>query len=213
MADKSLPAVAKQYNSILEMASDVKEEDVIYEARCKICNLEIRHEVEQYWEAKKRSHMPVVRLLEEKGIEIDDKSVARHMWKHYVTQQKKLSLKDYAVKLSVLEKVKSDRLSTISLCRAALINEFMDIGSRNETLDLFELRKNVELMIKLSAEIMAIEKSEKDFFDEWKPAKIVIEKLTQIIQLEGENAPVETRLMMAKVVDTLYSSCEGLAQK
>ncbi len=108
MADETLPATQKEYKSVLDLVTDVREEDVIKEPRCKMCNWEHRVEAEQYWEAKRRQHSTVVRFCEDRGFRIDDKSVANHMFKHYAAQQKKLAIKDYAEKLKLYEQVSAD---------------------------------------------------------------------------------------------------------
>lgn len=210
MSDNNLPVEQKPQKSILELAADVQEDDLITEPRCKLCNWEHRLQAEQYWESKRRQHSTVVRFCEDRGFKIDDKSVARHMFKHYDAQQKKLAIKDYAEKLQFFGKASADRIHNVDLCRKALIKELLEIGHMADRLTGSEKLKASETVIKLTAAICAVDESEKKFYDDWKPAKLVIEKLTQIVQIEGENAPIETKMLMAKVVDTLYHSVEGV---
>lgn len=210
-AKEEAQAIVKaEYADIFELAASFDEDDIISSSKCKLCKSPNRFEAEEYWEQKKQNNSAVVRFLQDKGEDISDKAVASHMREHYLPQQKRLLVKGYADKLKAYAGIKNDRLADIAVSRAVLIKELMEIGAQSEELPLFERRKNAETIIKLVGQILACDEQERKHNEEWKPAKIIVEKLEQIIQVELDSAPAEAKPVLAKVVQTLFNDLEGV---
>jgi hypothetical protein len=206
-----LPVVRREYEDVFDLAEDINEEDVIYVAKCKVCRSGHRDLAEEYWETKQRNSLAVVRFLADKGEVVSDKAVKNHMEEHYLVQQRKLMVRRYASRLKEYASLKGNRLKDIALCRGVLIKKLMEIDAASESLPLWEQVKTSDIVTKLVAGIMSCNESERKFNEDWKPARVVIEKLEQIVQVELEHAPDAAKPVLAKVVSTLFDGLEGVS--
>ncbi len=198
----------KIYDDIFALAADIKEKDAVARSNCKLCGSEYRTAAEEYWLEKKQSVPAVVRFLEEKGEKTTYKAVNNHMQEHYAPHQSLLSVKRYVEKLRSYATLKEDKIAMLSLCRTILLKEMLEIGAEGDQLPFMERRKNAEILTKLQTSILACDEQERKINEDWKPARIIVEKLQQIIQVQLVDATENEKRTLAKVVETLFNEVE-----
>ncbi len=197
-------------DDVLSLVANISEADIVKpRSNCKLCNCEFRAEAEDYWDRKGKNASAVVRFLADKGVDVTDKPVKNHMEDHYEEQKRALRLKNYAEKIRGFANVKTDRVRGIEICRGILMRRLLDLDSQVDALPLEEQRRTTELVTKVIAQINACDEAERKFNEDWKPAKIVIEKLEQIVQVELATADDSAKPVLARVVSTLFDGLEG----
>lgn len=201
----------EQYESVLDIFNDIPEDLIETKENCKLCTCEHRAEAEAYWEKTKYNASAVVRLLEGKGFSVTDKAVSNHMKYHYSSQKRKIATKQYVGQLQEFLKVKVNRIQEINMLRAVLIKELLDIGAEGDALSLPERRKNAEILSKISSQILSCNESERKMTEDFRPVHIFVEKLTDIIEIEIQNATPETKTKLTNVVNALYREVEGIS--
>ena len=210
MPDRTDLVPKKKYNDLFDLTDATSEGEARINDKCKLCKSPHRADAEEYWMAKRRNHAAVVHMLSERGEDISDKSVKRHMEQCYLPGLKRMMVKGYANRLKDYVSVESNRLRDIEICRAVLTKSMVEMAAEAELQPVFEQAKLTELVLKIVAQIMACNEQERKINEEWKPANVVIEKLNQIVRIELDHASEDVKPVLAKVVSTLYDEMKGL---
>ena len=197
------------YKSLQEMALDVSDTEIIMKSNCKLCNSDHRADAETLFDKTNR-FQSVVDLLANRGEKISFKAVKNHLEQHYIAQERRLRVRDYAVHLQDYLKVKGDFMDDLMMCRAIIRKELMEIGSESNGLSSRDRTKNTELLTKLMGQLMLCAEQERKHKGETHLAEVMLAKLISIVDAEKLNAPQEVQVRLAKVVNTLVDNMEKL---
>jgi hypothetical protein len=118
------------------------KDEIIVEPRCKICNSELRTEVEELFEKRgKDNYHAIQRHLISKGMDIGAQSVRRHFVLHYIPQERAIRLKQYGESITSLMGIKRERRQNLYERLAMVTDMIYDLSSLYREANLEEQLK------------------------------------------------------------------------
>lgn len=175
-----IDAIERTYGELFKKVSDLNDKDIIMRSNCKFCNHPIRVEAEERWERANRGSFVVVEKIfktyEEKnpGVEtMTYSNITNHLKTHYAQQDKQLRKREYMNRLTTMMNYKIDQEKQFELLTAALVDQFMKIGSDANICPV----KQSDAMTKLSKNLIDIAVTQTKLRGELDVMSIVKEKL------------------------------------
>lgn len=171
-------------------------------ADCKLCNSKHKKDAHDLYE-RSPSIQGVFNFLKEKGEEISYGAVRKHLNNHYSVQDSDSDLKDLADRLSKWEKYDTSDAVLLPQYIKLLNIEFLDlVGNRSVGED--QRRKNIELALKISAQIDVFKKQLRDISKEMKPVEVIFTNLHRIIEVKiRDSKSPEVKRILAEIYEQI----------
>lgn len=187
---------------ICKIADKITDEDIeIVGPKCKTCASPYREEVEEKYEKTKNyreTHRFFKTLEKDKEKLPSMPALISHIVDHYEQGRRNKKLKTYGASLRKKYGRQTRRdgiLESITITR----HELYRLGAENNVIDdLDEVRKNCDLMNKMVATLVGLEKELYDFDKRLEPVEIFVEKLKDVLSdkiKSSDNPEIKNTLM------------------
>lgn len=185
----------------------------ITKTNCRLCQVEYREEVEQWYEEQPRKNFTAIknRIKQEKGDEISLPAIKNHLVLHYDVVKKNEILQEYAEDLQKWVETQGNKVTSLKARTAALEREMMMLVSQGESLVGDERRKNSEMVRKLSETILLHQTKMDEMEEDLKPVGIVFNQLQIIVTNElKENNNLMLKKTILRIVEKLKDAVGDL---
>jgi hypothetical protein len=175
---------------------------------CKLCNSKLRKEAEELYDRQKNV-AAVHRWLKEKGEDISYPAVNNHINQHKNREQENTDLREFASETQKWSRLSKDSESLYNRYIDTLDREYNLLMAQAARLDLSEKRKNIELCLKISAQIDAYKVKLKELDLEKRPVEIFVDTLNRIIKVKLQDVKnPEVKRVLEDVVQQLNREVE-----
>ena len=204
-----IQVVPKNNSSLLRLTNKEIEETAFTKSNCKLCTSKYRAELEQFYEDK-RNMRSVVSELKNYGEEISYSAIRNHFIYHYLPQQKKLTIKEYASTIKELMQDQKDRREQLVERYAMTQDYYYDLSSIIPSLEREERFKNVE-KIKILADLLSdIEEKIAEIDKAMEPVQVILGNLVAFFKERMQKASEETKRALNDILDDLANSTKNL---
>lgn len=200
--------VQNSFVSHFDLMIKSKDNDIITVDKCRLCQSKLKEEAHKKFD-ETNNIAAVCRLLKEKGEVISHPAVSNHINNHYRPIQEKQNLYEYGKKLQKWGQIKASDVEMFNRYITMLDMEAMRLSAENQNLEIDQQRKNLEIIIKISQQIVQIKEMLKKSEAEKRPVQIIIDSLNRIIsiKLEDDKSP-EVKQALKDVVDQLLKDMD-----
>jgi hypothetical protein len=150
---------------------------------CKLCNSKLRKEAEELFDRQKNISA-VHRFLKEKGEEISYPAVNNHINQHKNREQLNTDLREYANELQKWAQLSKEDDVLYKRYIDSLDAEYNKLMSEAPRLDPGERRRNLELALKISQQVLVFKDQVKKLELEKRPVEIFVDTLNRIIRVK-----------------------------
>jgi hypothetical protein len=207
-----IASIENTYDGLFATLHKLDPHDVITRSNCKLCNHPYRAETERKFEEVGRAYTTTFNFIKawEKDnpqpVPINFTNVRSHLLQHYLKQERKIWLKEYAIDLKALMDYKVDQDHKFEMLGASLELKLHEIAS-DPTLDIL---KQADVMTKLVKSILEITVTQAKLRGEMQSVNIVIDKFQHVwFKLVNSQPNEEVKRALLDGLDTFQSELQG----
>lgn len=178
-------------------------DDAPVRGNCKLCNTKNRKEAEALFE-RTGSIQAVYNFLREKSEDISYGAVRKHLANHYQQHQSDMSMKELVDRMGKWSNIDMQDEALLRRWAMWLDMEGAALAAENPNLPIQERRKNIELMNKISQQIITIRQYLRERHADMLPVEIVFKNLYRIIEIKIQDVKnPEVKKVLKDVIDQL----------
>lgn len=209
--DKPILKKSKNFKSsvLLDIAGNSSEE-VISKINCKVCSSEFRREAEEKYDLTNNIRTSWL-FIREKGVDVSFPSFRNHLLRHYIANQRRMQIKEYAEDIEEILVQKRDKRSQLLEKIAMLEKEMYDLASSNSNVNLEEKRKNNEVIRKMAETSLNYQNAIDEMDNQLKPLDIMLQNFQNIISEElKRNKSEEVKNALMNVFNKLTNTVQDI---
>jgi len=187
--------------------------DRIEKPNCIVCQSEYREEIEQMYESQKKTNYSAIRnkMKDDHDFEISRHALRNHLVRHFGKISDNESLQDYSEVVQQWVDMQGNKAASMKARIAVLEREYFTIANQSDDVDLFERRKNAEVLKKLAETLLLYENKLSEISEEAKPVNVLFNQLTVIVNDEmAQVDSVTSKKLVGKILARLKESCGGM---
>ena len=210
MAKNDTIQLAVKNKSALSRLLNRDDNDLIVDdPRCKFCQSKHRTEMEQMYEDKMNIRM-IATEMENKGEKVSYPAVRNHLLFHYIPQQKRLRVREYAKNLSGFLQEDKDRRSQIAERISMLTDMLYDIASQIQSMPFDDKLKGASQMKTISDSLTLLEDKVEEMDGRMKPVEALIATIQSRFQEKMKTTTDEVRSALLELLDSLQNDTKNL---
>jgi hypothetical protein len=201
--------LAKKHTDLLSFTNSLQKHKP--RPNCKLCNSpHLKDAIERY--ESSHSIQSVVNLLKERGEDIKYHVVRRHLYNCYQVDQVEQNMKDLAERLERWSGLDRSEEALLERQIELLDTENLWLAAENATLSPIEHRKNIELMIKIGAQINACKAQLRSIKEKMEPLEVLWHEFDRIVQIKIADAKSpEVRGVLNEIMEHLSKQVGEMA--
>jgi flagellar biosynthesis chaperone FliJ len=199
----------KSLNEISKISED-RSSGIIVKANCKLCNSKFRSSAEELYSECRNISM-VQRMLKNNGEDISVVGVRSHLQNHFIDVVKQEKVKDYVGELAKWKSIQVSKEERLKTYLSILEKRIFQLAAYLDDRDDAESYKHTDTLAKLVAQASSIQQQIDEMEQKIEPAKIVIKKLQEIIEISVKSSKSpELKSHLIDLVTDLQGNIGGL---
>ncbi len=187
--------------------------DRIEKSNCLVCQSEYRQYIEELYDGQvKKNYSAIQSNLKDKfDFKISRHALRNHLIRHYKIAHNNAALQDYAEEINKWVRNQHNKTASLKARLAVLEREYFSIAEASDDLDLYERRKNAEVLKKLAETMLVYESKLLDISEEMSPVNVLFEQLTVIVNDElGSTDNSTSKKVVSRILDRLKANCGSM---
>lgn len=181
-------------------------------SQCKLCNSKLRMQAEDLYQ-KCQNYTHVHRWLAENNEEMSWSCVRSHLRSHLTEAMTQERIAEYCSNMTAWCREERKKETRLEAMMGIFERRIMQLAAMADGRDDLESLKMTETIAKLASGMISIQQQIDDYKKSSEPAKIVIERIQQIVQVQLSSTPSqEVRKVLMNMVDVLEHDLGGLIE-